>query len=138
MKLLAWGSLIALLLTGCCSYTEIARFESPILTDDGERPIATFMTANVSYQLFGCLPLTTGRPWTSGPIEEGNSTGIGFFKDQATLDNNLVSLRSALRSVGSDRVCNLASLVEDERMWSLFLINRHIVRTTCTILEPTK
>ena len=58
------------------------------------------------------------------------------FADEATLDNNLASLRHALDVVGSHRITQLRSLEDDCAMWSLLLINRHEVRTQCIILKP--
>ena len=58
------------------------------------------------------------------------------FADEATLDNNLVSLRHALDLVGSNRITQLRSIEDDDAMWSLLLVNRHEVRTQCIILKP--
>ena len=69
MKIALLIATTALLLVGCCSYSEIAPWNSPVTINDGEVPKASFVTANVSYQLFGVLPICTGVPWTSG---EGN------------------------------------------------------------------
>ena len=121
---------------GCSSYSEIARWKSDTTVNDGEVPVATFLTQNFSYQLLGCIPLCTGRPWTQGTEEVVDDFNVKPFADEATLDNNLASLRHALDVVGSHRITQLRSLEDDCAMWSLLLINRHEVRTQCIILKP--
>ena len=129
-------SLAALALAGCSSYSEIARWKSDVPVNDGEVPIATFVTQNFSYQLLGIIPLCTGRPWTEGSGDVVDDFNIRLFADEATLDNNLVSLNHALDLVGSHRIAQLESNEDDSAMWSLLLINRHEVRTRCLILKP--
>ena len=127
---------LALAFAGCSSYSEVARWNSNIPINDGEVPAATFLTQNFSYQLLGFIPLVTGRPWTQGTDEVVDDFNVKFFADEATLDNNLVSLRHALDVVGSRRITQLRTIEDDSAMWSLLLINRHEVRTQCIILKP--
>ena len=44
IKTFAMLSLAALAFAGCSSYSEIARWKSDIPTNDGEVPLATFVT----------------------------------------------------------------------------------------------
>ena len=127
---------LALAFAGCSSYSEVARWNSNIPINDGEVPAATFLTQNFSYQLLGFIPLVTGRPWTQGTDEVVDDFNVKFFADEATLDNNLVSLRHALDVVGSRRITQLRTIEDDSAMWSLLLIKRHEVRTQCIILKP--
>ena len=127
---------VALALAGCSSYSEIARWDSDTLTNDGEKPAATFITQNFSYQLFGVIPLCTGLPWTEGDEDIMDKFNVRFFADEATIDNNLLSLRHALDRVGgSRRVTQLHTKVDNDYFWSLFIVNRHEVRTQCLILQ---
>ena len=127
---------VALALAGCSSYSEIARWDSDTLTNDGEKPAATFITQNFSYQLFGVIPLCTGLPWTEGDEDIMDEFNVRFFADEATIDNNLLSLRHALDRVGgSRRVTQLHTKVDNDYFWSLFIVNRHEVRTQCLILQ---
>ena len=127
---------LALAFAGCSSYSEVARWKSNVPVNDGEVPVATFVTQNFSYQLLGFIPLCTGRPWTEGSEDVVDDFNIRLFADEATLDNNLVSLNHALGVVGSRRIAQLESNEDDNAMWSLLLINRHEVRTRCLILKP--
>ena len=125
----------ALALAGCSSYSEIARWDSDTLTNDGEKPVASFITQNFSYQLFGVIPLCTGLPWTEGDDDEMDDFNVRFFADEATIDNNMISLRHALdRAGGSHRSARLHTTVDNDDFWSLFIVNRHEVRTQCLIL----
>ena len=134
MKNLVYG--IALLaLAGCSSYSEIARWDSTIPINDGEVPVASFVTQNFSYQLLGFIPLCTGVPWAEGDEDVCDKFSVSLFSDKATLDNNLVSLRHALDRVGSHRVAQLRTYETDDSEWSLYLVNRHEVRTSCIILK---
>ena len=117
---------VALALAGCSSYSEIARWDSDTLTNDGERPVASFVTQNFSYQLFGVIPLCTGLPWTEGDEDIMDEFNVRLFADEATIDNNLVSLRHALDRAGAK--------VDNDYFWSLLIVNRHEVRTQCLIL----
>ena len=134
MKRLVYAMAI-LALAGCSSYSEIARWDSGATTNDGEKPVATFVTQNFSYQLFGVVPLCTGLPWTEGDEDIMDDFNVRFFADEATVDNNLVSLRHALDRVGgSRRIAQLRTTADNEFLWSLFIVNRHEVRTQCMIL----
>lgn len=135
-KTFLFASTAALAIAGCSSYSEVAYWKSPTKINDGETPVATFLTQNFSYQLLGFIPLCTGLPWTSGSEDYMDDFNIRLFADEATIDNNLVSLKYALKRVGSNRVTNLNTTTDDDSLWSLFLVNRHEVRTKAIILPP--
>ena len=129
-------AVFALALAGCSSYSEVARWRSDTPINDGEVPLASFLTQNFSYKLLWCVPLSTGLPWTEGTEDIKDDFDVKFFADEATIDNNLVSLNHALDLVGSRRITNLEVTEDDDASWSLFLVNRHVVRTQCLILKP--
>ena len=129
---------IALALAGCSSYSEIARWNSNVPVNDGEVPVATFVTQNFSYQLLGFIPLCTGRPWLEGDEEVVDDFNVRLFADEATVDNNLASLNHALNVVGSHRISQLRVVEDDSAMSSLLLVNRHEVRTQCLILKDNQ
>ena len=61
---------------------------------------------------------------------------VKLFADEATIDSNLKSMNYALDLVGSHRITQLETSEDDSKAWSLFLFNRHEVRTKCIILKP--
>ena len=136
MKMPFAVAVLALALAGCSSYSEIAYWKSSTKIDNGEVPVASFVTQNFSYQLLGCIPLCTGLPWTTGDEDIMDEFNVRFFADEATIDNNLVSLRHALDRVGSYRIKDLKTTVDNDYVWSLFIVRRHEVRTQCLILSP--
>ena len=140
LKAFATLSVAAVALAGCSSYSEIAKWNSKTAVNDGEVPVASFVTQNFSYQLLWCIPLCTGLPWTEGAGDDWivDEYNVRLFANEATVDGNLVSLNHALDLVGSHRISQLKTVSDDSKAWSLFLINRHEVRTQCLILpeEP--
>lgn len=126
----------ALALAGCSSYSEIARWDSGATINGGEVPEATFLTQNFSYKLLWLLPICTGIPWTEGTDEIEDRYNVGLFRDEATIDGNFKSLNHALDLVGSRRIAQLETVEDDSKAWSLFIINRHEIRTRCVILKP--
>lgn len=129
-------AMLALALAGCSSYSEIARWKSDTAIEGGEVPEATFLTQNFSYQFLWFLPICTGLPWTEGTDDIEDRYNVSMFKDEATIDGNLKSLDHALDLVGSRRISHLETVEDDSKAWSLFLVNRHEVRTKCIILKP--
>ena len=129
-------TILALAFAGCSSYSEIARWDSSTPINGGEVPVATFLTQNFSYQLLWVIPLCTGLPWTDGTDEIVDDFNVELFADKATIDNNLKSLNHALDLTGSRRITQLETFEDDSKAWSLFLVNRHEVRTKCIILKP--
>ena len=136
MKRMFASAALAFALAGCSSYTEIAPWESTVAINDGEIPVASFVTQNFSYKLLGFAPLCTGLPWTEGDECVTDNFHVKFFADRATIDGNIESLKHALDVTGSRRIAQLRTSEDDSWAWSLFLIKRHEVRTQCMILKP--
>ena len=136
MKMPFAAAVLALALAGCSSYSEVAYWKSSTGIENGEVPVASFITQNFSYQLLGCIPLCTGLPWTEGDENSMDDFNVRLFADEATIDNNLVSLRHALDRFGTNRIADLRTTQDNDYAWSLFLVRRHEVRTQCLILSP--
>ena len=130
------GTIALLVLAGCSSYSEIAKWDSSVKANDGETPIASFMTRNHSYLLLHFIPICTGVPWTEGTGPVKDNFDVKLFSDKATVENNIKSLNHALDVAGSHRIAQLRTTVDDSSSWSIFVINRHEVCTCCQILPP--
>ena len=135
MKLTFVLPMLAMALAGCCSYTEIGRPAVPCTADDGVSPIASVTVFNTAYSLFGVLPLESGTTWKEGPYARRDTWNATFFADRCTLDENLASVRAALGEIGSNKTLNLVSETESWRLWSLFIIKRKILKTSCVVLK---
>lgn len=135
MKKLAVVSLVATLFAGCCSYTDIGHLRPGATADDGEKAVATVTVFNISYSLFGILPLESGTTWKEGPYKDRENWNWTFFEDRCTLDENLASVRAACKEIGSSRIENLVTDSDCWRFWSLFIIKRKVMKSSCTILK---
>ena len=135
MKKLAFVSLAAALFVGCSSYTDIGHLKPGVTADDGETAVATVTVFNISYSLFGLLPIESGTTWKDGPYKDRDLWNAAWFKDRCTLDENLASIRAACKEVGSSRIENLVTDSDSWRFWSLFIIKRKVMKSSCTILK---
>jgi len=134
--------LTSILLSGCCSWCQVDREIPDGAIVEGEKPIATFYVQNTSYQILGFIPWTTGVNWTEDDkdrtLENVNSPRFHFFYDGVSLDNNIRTLKRACKEVGSNRIAALTHTVNEDNLWSIFLVNRKTLKTSCFILEPKK
>jgi len=130
---------LAALLTGCCSWCQVDREIPAGAVVEGEKPIATFYVQNTSYQILGFIPWTTGVNWTEDDkdrtLKNVNSPRFHFFYDGVSIDNNIRTLKRACKEVGSNRIAALTHTVNEDNLWSIFLINRKTLKTSCFILE---
>ena len=129
-------ALSAALLAGCSSFTDVAYYGGDVKTEDGERLLGSVVVHNYSYKLLFFIPLTTGQTWQYGEYNDRAVFNMKFFSDKCTADENLKGLRHALRSFNSDRITNLKHYSDSFAWWSLFLVQQHIERTSCTVLAP--
>ena len=135
MKKLALVSLATALFAGCSSYTDIGHLKPGATADDGEKAIATVTVFNISYSLFGLWTYESGTTWKEGPYKDRDNWNATWFEDRCTLDENLASIRAACKEVGSSRIENLVTDSDSWRFWSLFIIKRKVMKSSCTILK---
>jgi len=142
IALFAFFLSVAVLFSGCCSWVQVDREIPQGAIVEGEKPIATFYVQNTSYQILGFIPWTTGVNWTEEDedrtLENVNNWRFHFFYDGVSLDNNIRTLKRACKEVGSNRVASLTHTVNEDNLWSIFLVNRKTLKTSCFILEPKK
>ncbi len=138
LRLLAIA-LAPFIFAGCSAYSELADHSkaSSVLIDSDVRPIASYVVCNHAYRLLGFIPLSSGVPWTSGPYAERDEFNASFFTDKCTLDQNLASVRAAMKECGTDRICNLVTTEDSSLLWSFCLVQHYECKTTCLICEPS-
>ena len=129
--------LVPFLFAGCAAMSTLSNPEaaSGVRVDGDVKPLASYSVCNHSYQLFGCVPLSTGVPWKGGPVKDCNTK---FFADHCTIDENLASVKAAAESCGTDRICGLITTVDTSWAWSLFLVKHTEIKTSCVLCEPAE
>lgn len=137
MKRILAITVVAAAFAGCSSYTDIGRMSpnASVLTEDGKRPVATIDVVNVSYSLLGLLPIESGVTWKTGPYASRPSRNATWFEDRCTIDENLASVRAALRELNATEVANVVTDADSWRFWSFFIVKRTVLRTSCTALK---
>ena len=118
-------------LSGCFAYCDICAHELP--ADSGE-VVGTVICENTQYKLFFCLPISAGVPWTHGPYEKWEHD-IEFFSTHNLLNDNMRMVRLAERELGGTRVSEIRTEAESKSAWSLFLIEREVLRTSAVIAK---
>lgn len=126
---------LAALFAGCCACTEIGRPAVSVRADDGETLVADVTVRNISYSLFGLFPIESGVTWKSGSHADRDWWNAVWFEDRCTLDENLASVRAALGEIGSNRTQNLVTESDSWRFWSLFIVKRKVMKSSCSVLK---
>lgn len=126
-----FGGIVLVALTGCCSYSQLKTDVGQVQVD-GRKPAAVYEVVNVSYKLLGLVPLTTGVTWKKGPYSDDVGSVLPF-EDQCSLDDNLDSVRHACEIVGAEMPSDITGRVDEYFAWSLFLIQKRVVKTSCVL-----
>lgn len=126
-------SVLLLAFAGCCSYSDL-KTDCGSVKVDGRDVRATYEVLNQNYELFGVLPITTGTTWKNGPYEMYGSVDW-FGGGKCSLDDNLESVKHACETVGGGTLANVVGRVDVYRAWSLFLVKKTVVKTSCVILK---
>jgi len=120
-------------LAGCCSYSRLDRAVSGVKSDSGT-PVASYSVVNISYKLLGIVPLTTGTTWKEG-VYSDDIGGLAIFSDTCNLDDNLASVRHACKVAGARDVSNLVGRYDTYWAWSLCLVKKSVVKTSCLLVK---
>jgi len=126
-------ALTAAFLSGCCSYSELKRDVGSAKVE-GRTPIASYEVVNITYKLLGLIPLTTGETWKEGPYNDDVGS-MSFFCDQASLDDNMASVRHACQIVGSDEIVGVTGRIDTYWAWSCLLCMKQVYKTSCVIVK---
>lgn len=124
---------VAAMLAGCCSYSELKRDVGGMKVD-GRTPVASYEVVNVTYKILGLVPFTTGVTWKEGPYDDSVGS-MALFCDEASLDDNMASVRHACKIVGSDEICDVTGRVDTYWAWSCLLFRKQVFKTSCVIVK---
>ena len=132
MRRILAAALGLLMLAGCYARCDITYRKHQV--EYGETALASVTCRNTGYFVFGLLPICSGMPWREGLLKDW-SPGHDWFDDHVNIDDNMDMLRLAAREVGSSKIGNLRTEIDDNMVWSFFIIDRRSITTTATILK---
>lgn len=118
--------------SGCHARCDITYRQHDI--EYGETAIASVTCRNTGYFLFKHLPICSGMPWREGLLKDWDPER-DWFDDHVNLDDNMDMLKLAAREVGSAKLTRVRSEVDNNSIWSFFLIERRSITTTAVILK---
>ena len=124
------GLVIAVLtaaLYGCSSVRGIADFRG-VKVGDGVEPIEVVDICNTNWLLLSLLPIASGDP--------GNPDGwtTCFFRDKATVENQIRMLEAEAKRVGASRAINVTTVSTDEAAF-LILFLRERFHTSAVLVR---
>ncbi len=120
MKKALFLAMVALVLCGCCSVK---------ICDEGGRRMCYI--ENTGWLLLNCIPIGSGNP------RYPNAGRISWFKNEATLENNIKILDSILKNEKTVSVQDVSNYWTEEHVF-LILLKRHIRHTSAEMLGPVK
>ena len=124
------GLLIAVLavsLTGCSSVRGITDFRGVKVEDEME-PVEVVDVYNTNWLLLSLLPIASGDP------DNPDGWTTCFFRDKATLENQMRMLEAEARRVGAERAINVTTVSTDETAF-LFLFLREKLHTSAVLVR---
>ncbi|MBR4354384.1 MAG: hypothetical protein IKP97_03700 [Kiritimatiellae bacterium] len=136
MSKILWGlvgvTMLGLLLSGCHARCDITYRQHEL--EYGETAIASVTCQNKGYFIFGTWPVCSGMPWREGLLKDWEPER-DWFDDHVTLDDNMAMIRLASREAGSDRITRLRTEVDENGLWSAFILQRRSITTTAVLLK---
>ena len=73
------------------------------------------------------------KGWKPRTVSDGEGRRRVVWENAG--DENLASVRAALRELNATEVANLVTESDSWRFWSLFIIKRTVLKSTCTVLK---
>lgn len=118
---------LALTLCGCSSVKRISDFRD-IKVDDGLVPIETVDIYNSNWLLLSLLPIASGDP------DNPDGWTTCFFRNKATVENQIKMLENEAKRVGASRAVNVSTTTTDECV-ILFLFLREKCHTAAVLVK---
>lgn len=118
---------LALALCGCSSVKRLTDFRG-VRVEDGLEPIEVVDVYNTNWLLLSLLPIASGDP--ANP--DGWTTC--FFRDKATVENQVRMLEDEAKRVGASRAVNVMTTSTDEEAF-LVLFLREKLHTSAVLVK---
>ena len=120
-------TVLALTLCGCSSVKRISDFRD-VKVDDGLVPIETVDIYNSNWLLLSLLPIASGDP------DNPDGWTTCFFRNKATVENQIKMLENEAKRVGASRAVNVSTTTTDECV-ILFLFLREKCHTAAVLVK---
>ena len=118
---------LAVALCGCSSVRGIADFRG-VKVEDGVEPIEVVDIYNTNWLLLSLLPIASGDP------DNPDGWTTCFFRDKATVENQIRMLEAEAKRVGAGRAINVTTVSTDEAAF-LFLFLREKFHTSAVLVR---
>ena len=120
-------AVLAAALCGCSSVRGIADFRG-VKVEDGVEPIEVVDIYNTNWLLLSLLPIASGDP------DNPDGWTTCFFRDKATVENQIRMLEAEAQRVGASRAINVTTVSTDEAAF-LFLFLREKFHTSAVLVK---
>ena len=120
-------AILAVSLLGCSSVRGIADFRG-VKVEDGVEPIEVVDVYNTNWLLLSLLPIASGDP------DNPDGWTTCFFRDKATVENQIRMLEAEAKRVGASRAINVTTVTTDEAAF-LFLFLREKIHTSAVLVR---
>ena len=120
-------SALALAPCGCSSVKRISDFRG-VKVEDGLEPIEVVDIYNTNWLLLSLLPIASGDP------DNPDGWTTCFFRDTATVENQIRMLEDEAKRVGAKRAVNVSTVTTDE-VALLILFLREKLHTSAVLVK---
>ena len=120
-------AILAVSLLGCSSVRGIADFRG-VKVEDGVEPIEVVDVYNTNWLLLSLLPIASGDP------DNPDGWTTCFFRDKATVENQIRMLEAEAKRVGAGRAIDVTTVSTDETAF-LFLFLREKIHTSAVLVR---
>ena len=117
----------AFILCGCSSVKRLADFQG-VKVEDGLSPIEVVDIYNSNWLLLSLLPIASGDP------DNPDGWTTCFFRDKATVENQVRMLENEAKRVGARRAINVMTTSTDEVAF-LVLFLREKLHTSAVLVK---
>ena len=120
-------AVLAAALCGCSSVRGIADFRG-VKVEDGAEPIEVVDIYNTNWLFLSLLPIASGDP------DNPDGWTTCFFRDKATVENQIRMLEAEAKRVGAGRAINVTTVSTDEEAF-LILFLRERFHTSAVLVR---
>ena len=120
-------AVLAAALCGCSSVRGIADFRG-VRVEDGVEPIEVVDIYNTNWLFLSLLPIASGDP------DNPDGWTTCFFRDKATVENQIRMLEAEAKRVGASRAINVTTVSTDEAAF-LILFLRERFHTSAVLVR---